>query len=192
LARHFRAEDISLETWVIALISACAILVLPRQFYMALVEAREVDDLPRARWGVVAYVLAMVLLVVPIAWAGSSRWAGASRRISMSLSAAGIGHGHIAAAALIGGISAAAAMVITDATALAAMVSNDLIFPSVLRTGAGAEAGVLGRRMLLVRRASIVGVVALALAGPKWCRRASRWPRSGWWPLRRWRNSRRI
>lgn len=164
LARHFRAEDISLETWVIALISACAILVLPRQFYMALVEAREVDDLPRARWGVVAYVLAMVVLVVPIAWAGIiALGRGVAPDFYVLYLPLASGHGHIAAAALIGGISAAAAMVITDATALAAMVSNDLIFPSVLRTGAGAEAGVLGRRMLLVRRASIVGVIALAL-----------------------------
>lgn len=166
LARHFRAEDISLETWVIALISACAILVLPRQFYMALVEARDVDDLPRARWGVVAYVLAMVLLIVPIAWAGIIALGhGVAPDFYVLYLPLASGHGFIAAAALIGGISAAAAMVITDATALSAMVSNDLIFPSLLRggVGAGAEAGVLGRRMLLVRRASIVGVIALAL-----------------------------
>ncbi|MBN9145192.1 MAG: hybrid sensor histidine kinase/response regulator [Novosphingobium sp. 63-713] len=166
LARHFRAEDISLETGVIALISACAILVLPRQFYMALVEARDVDDLPRARWGVVAYVLAMVLLVVPIAWAGIIALGhGVAPDFYVLYLPLASGHGVIAAAALIGGISAAAAMVITDATALAAMVSNDLIFPSLLRggVGVGAEAGVLGRRMLLVRRASIVGVIALAL-----------------------------
>lgn len=164
LARHFRAEDISLETWVIALISACAILVLPRQFYMALVEAREVDDLPRARWGVVAYVLAMVVLILPIAWAGIIALGhGVAPDFYVLYLPLASGHGFIAAAALIGGISAAAAMVITDATALAAMVSNDLIFPSVLRGVAQAEAGVLGRRMLLVRRASIVGVIALAL-----------------------------
>lgn len=164
LALHFRTADISLETGVIALISACAILVLPRQFYMALVEARDVDDLPRARWGVVAYVLAMVLLIVPIAWAGIIALGhGVAPDFYVLYLPLASGHGFIAAAALIGGISAAAAMVITDATALSAMVSNDLIFPSVLRSGAGAEAGVLGRRMLLVRRASIVGVIALAL-----------------------------
>ena len=51
------------------------------------------------------------------------------------------------------------------ATALATMVSNDLIFPAVLRSGRGEDAaGELGRRMMVVRRVAIVGIIALSLA----------------------------
>jgi Na+/proline symporter/CheY-like chemotaxis protein len=166
LAQRFQPSQLSLETWVIALISACAVLVLPRQFYMALVEAQEPGDLPRARWGVAAYLGVMALLVLPIALAGVIVLGGqvAPDYYVLNLPLVS-GHGMIAAAALVGGISAAAAMVITDATALATMVSNDLIFPTLIRgTGGDLAAGLLGRRMLWVRRASIVGVVALALA----------------------------
>ncbi len=170
LAQRFQPSQLSLETWVIALVSAMAVLVLPRQFYMALVEAQANDDLVRSRWGIVAYMGVMALLVVPIALAGVIMLGG---RVSPDFYVLNLpmasGHGLIAAAALIGGISAAAAMVITDATALATMVSNDLIFPTLIRgpgegTPGDLAAGLLGRRMLVVRRASIVGIIALALA----------------------------
>jgi len=168
LAPRFDPAHLSLETLVISLLSACAVLVLPRQFYMGLVEARSREDLPRARWGVAAYLAVMVLLVVPIALAGVIVLGGQVAPdfyvLDLPLMT---GHRLIAVGALMGGTSAAAAMVITDATALATMVSNDLIFPSLLRGAGGTEApaaGQLGRRMLVVRRASILGVVALALA----------------------------
>ena len=169
LTERFQPSRLSFETWVIALISACAVLVLPRQFYMALVEAHQPSDLPRARWGLAAYLGVMALLVLPIALAGVIVLGGhvAPDFYVLNLPLVS-GHGLIAAAALIGGISAAAAMVITDATALATMVSNDLIFPTLVRgaagDGEGLAEGQLGRQMLLVRRASIVGVIVLALA----------------------------
>ncbi|NBC36876.1 hybrid sensor histidine kinase/response regulator [Novosphingobium sp. FSY-8] len=175
LANRFQPGRIGLETMVISAISALAVLVLPRQFYMGLVEAREPADLPRARWGVAAYLAVMALAVLPIALAGVVVMGDSVRPdfyvLGLPLAT---GHGGIAIAALIGGISAAAAMVVTDATALATMVSNDLLFPTLIRSvmgrggqeGAGSDlaAGALGRRMLLVRRATILGVVALALA----------------------------
>jgi signal transduction histidine kinase/Na+/proline symporter/CheY-like chemotaxis protein len=126
LAERFAPARLSLEFAVIALISMMAIIVLPRQFYMGVVEARGSDDLARARFGLSAYLLAV---------------------------------------ALLGGISAAAAMVIVDSSALATMVSNDLIFPSILRSRKLQEGGGgIGRRMLLVRRLSIAAIIALALA----------------------------
>ncbi len=167
LAERFHPSRLSLETWVIALISACAVIVLPRQFYMALVEAQQPSDLPRARWGLAIYLGVMAVLVLPIALAGvivlGDHVSPDFYVLNLPLVS---GHAMIAAAALIGGISAAAAMVIADATALATMVSNDLIFPTLVRADEATElgAGTLGRQMLLVRRTSIVGVIVLALA----------------------------
>ena len=45
---QFAPARLSLEFWVLCLISALAILALPRQFYMALVEAREIRPICRA------------------------------------------------------------------------------------------------------------------------------------------------
>lgn len=165
LAERFRPEHLSLDTGVIFLISGMAILVLPRQFYMVFAEASDPGDLPRARWGLAAYIAIMALVVLPIAMAGAAAF-GASVPPDLYVLhlPASQGDGIILAAALLGGVSAAAAMVIVDSTALATMVSNDLIFPSVIRASGRLDAGAMGRRMLLVRRSSIVAIISVALA----------------------------
>ncbi|PLK27507.1 PAS-domain containing protein [Novosphingobium sp. TH158] len=165
LGERFAPGRLSLDVAVIFLISTMAIIVLPRQFYMGLAEAQSPDDLPRARLGLAAYLLAMALVVIPIALAGTTEIGSReSADVYVLLLPAESGHGGIVAIALLGGISAAAAMVIVDSSALATMVSNDLIFPTVLRGKRALEGGAIGRRMLLVRRLSIAGIIALALA----------------------------
>ncbi|NML92181.1 PAS-domain containing protein [Novosphingobium olei] len=169
LATRFAPEHLSLEFAVIGLISALAVLVLPRQFFMALAEAQQPSDLPRARFGLAAYVAIMAALIVPIAAAGLVALPNsASPDLFVLELPEAVGTHWITVAALLGGLSSAAAMVIVDATALATMVSNDLIFPAVLRSEGDGEdagrAGALGRRMLLVRRLAILGIVGLSLA----------------------------
>ena len=164
LGRGFSAGRMTADFPVIMLISALAIIVLPRQFYMGLVEAQSPDDLPRARLGLAAYVAIMAALVLPIALAGTivlgSGTPGDSYVLALPLAS---GHGWALAAALAGGVSAASSMAIVDATALATMVSNDLIFPTLM-SGIGREAaGTLGRRMLATRRWSIIGIMVLAM-----------------------------
>lgn len=163
-AARFGPSHLSFEFVVIGMISAMAIVVLPRQFFMGLAEAQQPDDLPRARWGVAAYVIGMAVLVLPIALAGLVALPPTAAPDLFVLAlpdAAGLHW--LTSIALLGGISSASAMVIVDATALATMVSNDLIFPAVLRSETDDAAGALGRRMMVVRRSAIVGIVALAL-----------------------------
>ncbi|MEO0033927.1 MAG: hypothetical protein RIS94_3685, partial [Pseudomonadota bacterium] len=166
LSLRFAPSHLSLEFLVIGLVSAMAILVLPRQFYMALAEAQAPGDLARARWGVAGYVAAMAALTLPIALAGLVALpAEVPPDLFVLRLPQAAGQHWAVIAALLGGISSAAAMVIVDSTALATMVSNDLIFPAVLRSDRGHDAaGELGRRMLLVRRLAIVGIIALSLA----------------------------
>ncbi len=165
LGQRFEPGGITLETLVILLISTLAVLVLPRQFYMGLAEAREPEDLVRARWGLAAYLAVMAAVAIPIGLAGVILFGPlVSPDVYVLDLPAMSGHEQILAAALLGGISAAASMVIVDSTALATMVSNDLIFPTILRGSGELPAGALGRRMLLVRRLSIIGVIVLALA----------------------------
>ncbi|WP_176595059.1 MULTISPECIES: PAS-domain containing protein [Sphingobium] len=166
LSANFQPERLSIEVGIIFLISVMAIIVLPRQFYMGLVEAREPGDLVSARWGLAAYLGAMALMVLPIALAGASLLRGAQPDLYMLQLPEMTGQGIVLALALLGGIAAAASMVVVDSTALATMVSNDLLFPTLLARESGAEtgAGTLGRRMLLVRRFSIVAIIAAALA----------------------------
>lgn len=165
LSQRFQPEHVSLDTAVIMLISATAIIALPRQFYMGLVEARDSRDLVRARFGLAAYLALMALLVVPITLAGLSvlgpEMAGDSYVLRLPAHEAST---LVLALALLGGVSAAASMAIVDSTALATMVSNDLVFPTLLRRTAEQQAGALGAQMLQVRRFSVLGIMLAALA----------------------------
>jgi signal transduction histidine kinase/Na+/proline symporter len=161
---HFRPAALSPDFLAISLISALAVLIVPRQFFMGLAEARDPHDLRRARFGAAGYLAAMAVLIVPIALAGLVALPGDAAPDLFVLrvpDAAGVRWAEIAA--LLGGISSAAAMVIVDTTALAIMVSNDLIFPAVLRSSAAQDRH-LGRRMMGVRRVAIIAVIGAALA----------------------------
>lgn len=165
LGERFAPAQLSLDFAVISLISVMAIVVLPRQFYMGVVEAQGDDDLVRARFGLAAYLLVMALVAIPIALAGATQFGNAQLADSYVLQLPALADQNaILAIALLGGISAAASMVIVDSSALATMVSNDLIFPTILRSRRALEGGEIGRRMLVVRRLSIAGIIALALA----------------------------
>lgn len=164
LADRFNPRRLSPDIAVIALISTMAVIVLPRQFYMGLVQAQAATDLVRARLPLVAYLAAMAALALPIALAGLTvlNRAAPPDLYLLALPPA-TGAGWLLPVALLGGISAAAAMVIVESTALATMVSNDLVFPTVLRRGPAAVSAI-GRRMLAVRAVSIAVIIALALA----------------------------
>lgn len=165
LAERFEPGRLSIDVAVIFLISTMAIIALPRQFYMGLAEAKGPRDLVRARFGLAAYLAAMALLVLPIALAGIVVLGpGVSPDLYVLTLPTETASGFALAAALIGGVSAAASMAIVDTTALATMVSNDLVFPSVLRSRTAAAEGAIGRRMLQMRRVSILGIMLLALA----------------------------
>ena len=152
------------EFFAIMLIAAMAMIALPRQFYMALVEAGGREDLPRARWGFAAYIAAAAVLILPIALAGRVvLGAGVAPDLYVLALPQAAGAPWVLAAAMVGGIAAGLTMVVVDSTALATMVSNDLVFPTIMRAAGGEVPVDLGRRMLWIRRAAIAAIMALAL-----------------------------
>lgn len=162
--QRFEPGHLSLETAVIALISAAAIIVLPRQFHMALVEAHDPSDLPRARFGLIGFLGIMAVLILPISLAGIGMLGSTASPDSFVLEIpAELGNVQVLTLALLGGVSAAASMAIVDATALATMISNHLVFPALLRENVRRPAGVIGARMLMVRRLSILAIMLLSL-----------------------------
>jgi Na+/proline symporter/signal transduction histidine kinase len=141
-----------------------AIICLPRQFHVTVVENIEPKDLRLARWVFPAYLVLAALFVVPIALAGQMLLpAGVtpdSFVISLPLAEA---HPALALLAFIGGASAATGMVIVASVALSTMISNDMLLPWLLRrqnTERPYEA--FRHWMLSARRISIVAILLLA------------------------------
>jgi len=143
-------------------LSAVAIIMLPRQFHVMVVENRTVGELKLARLFFPLYLIAINLFVLPIAIGGVLLFNGTGDGdlyiLSVPLRA---GMSTVTLIAFIGGFSAATAMVIVESVALAVMISNDIVMPVLLRRnliGAGED---LGRLVLSVRRGAIFAVLLL-------------------------------
>jgi Na+/proline symporter/CheY-like chemotaxis protein/two-component sensor histidine kinase len=157
------------SSWlVLTLLSAAAILVLPRQFHVTVVENRAEVELRRARWLFPLYLVGINLLVMPLAIAGMLHLGPNvqpdSYLLALPLAA---GHDLLAFLTFTGGLSAATAMVIVASVALAVMISNDLVMPLLfwrfgnrLRTAEGDWTAVI----LNIRRVSIFIMLFAAFA----------------------------
>ncbi|MEM1411786.1 MAG: PAS domain-containing hybrid sensor histidine kinase/response regulator [Pseudomonadota bacterium] len=142
-----------------------AVLCLPRQFHVAIVEYRGVGELKVARWLFPAYLLLFTLFVVPIAIAGLERFGAETVNPDAFVLALPLaeGHGVLALLAFVGGFSAATGMVIVSTVALAIMVSNHLVMPLLIRRGPEQRlAEDLPRTLVWVRRGSILAITLAA------------------------------
>ncbi|CAI8940716.1 two-component system, sensor histidine kinase [Pseudomonas sp. IT-P74] len=145
-------------------VAMMAIICLPRQFHVTVVENIDPQDLRLAKWVFPAYLALAALFVVPIALAGQMMLPSSvlpdSFVISLPLAQA---HPALALLAFIGGASAATGMVIVASVALSTMVSNDMLLPWLLRrNNAERPFEVFRQWMLSVRRVSIVVILLLA------------------------------
>ncbi len=161
--------DISFSADFVArtLISALAILCLPRQFHVMVVEAREGTDTRIARWMFPAYLALFMLMVVPISLAGARVFAVADNinpDVYVQLLPIAMDAPWVAVAAFIGGISAATGMVIVATVSLAIMITNEVVAPIVLRISARSPAAVLklGDSLRRIRQFSIAGILFCA------------------------------
>lgn len=121
------------------LLSFLAVICLPRQFHVAVVECSDVGDIRRARWFFGAYLVIISAMVVPIASAGIALFGKGSAVVDDAVVLAlplSQGNTVLALVAYVGGFSAATGMVIVASIALATMVSNDLVMPVLLRRAA--------------------------------------------------------
>lgn len=134
------SEDIGIfRSWAslfsVAFISMLAIIFLPRQFQVAVVENVDESHLNKAIWLFPLYLLLFNIFVLPIAFGGLLHFQGQPINpdtfvLTVPLSE----HQHaLAILAFIGGFSAATGMVIVESIALSTMVCNDLVMPALLR-----------------------------------------------------------
>ena len=145
-----------------------AILCLPRQFHVGIVEFRDTTDLRVARWVFPVYLIIFAALVIPIALAGLTQFSGQQVNpdtyvLSLPLA---FDRPVLTLLAFLGGFSAATGMVIVSTVALAIMISNDIVMPLLLRTGMTRSRGQrdLSQTLLRVRRISILLLALAAVA----------------------------
>src|SRR3954462_15530429 len=148
------------------LLSLFAIVLLPRQFHVTVVENNSEAEIRRASWLFPLYLVLINLFVIPIALAGLLTFAPGQVDSDMFVLALPLAaHSDLfTIAAFVGGLSAATAMLMVESVALAIMVSNDIVMPLVLQRR---EALITGRDdvgglLLIVRRMAIFAILFLA------------------------------
>jgi Na+/proline symporter/signal transduction histidine kinase len=148
------------------LLSFVAIVLLPRQFHVTVVENNSESEIRRAAWLFPLYLVLINLFVLPIAMAGLMTFpAGGVDSDMFVLSLPLVARSDVfTLLAFIGGLSAATAMVIVESVALAIMVSNDLVVPWALKRREALVTGTgdVGKLLLKTRRGAIFVILLLA------------------------------
>ncbi len=150
------------------LLSAIAIVCLPRQFHLLVVEYHERRDLRYTRWMLPLYLGIFAVLVVPLAQAGAQLFGGLSIEPDsyvLTLSS-WAGSEWTLALTFIGALSAATGMVVVASVALSIMISNELIVPLWLYISSrrSVHSADLGTSLRLIRRVSIVLILMMGWA----------------------------
>jgi Na+/proline symporter len=150
--------------WLVIL-SMLAILFLPRQFQVAVIENVDEKHINKAVWLFPAYMLAMNLFVLPIAFGGLLHFEGMKIDADTFVLTLPMSRQHefLALLVFIGGLSAATGMVIVETIALATMVCNDLVMPLLLKIKRIEQMAHEGMATLLldIRRTAIVAILML-------------------------------
>ncbi|MGB7502413.1 MAG: sensor histidine kinase [Azonexus sp.] len=166
LARLLQLDSSRAGTWTaLILLSALAIIFLPRQFQIIVVENVDESHLRRAVWLFPLYLVLINIFVLPLALGGLLHFQGQDFNPDTFVLTLPLSRGAevLALLVFIGGLSAATGMVIVETIALSTMVCNDLVMPWLLRSqwlGVGERKDLSGI-LLGIRRAAIVVILLL-------------------------------
>ncbi|GAB3866721.1 ATP-binding protein [Hymenobacter segetis] len=158
------------EWFTLLVLSMSAVLLLPRQFQVAVVENVDENHLRKAMWLFPLYLIIINLFVLPVAFSGMLRLGHSgidadTYVLALPLAA---GHSWLALLTYLGGLSAASSMIIVETIALSVMMSNHLLMPLLVRVPLAQPGGqtrwfaYLGRVALESRRLAVVLVLLLA------------------------------
>ena len=153
-------------TWTsLIILSGLAIIFLPRQFQIIVVENVDESHLKRAVWLFPLYLLLINIFVLPLALGGLLHFDGQGVNPDPFVLPLPLARGaeSLALLAFIGGLSAATGMVIVETIALSTMVCNDLVMPILLRSTGNFvdKRNDLSGLLIGIRRAAIALILLL-------------------------------
>lgn len=154
-------EGASYVTWASYLLLAMsAILFLPHQFHLAVVENSDEKHILTASWLFPLYLLLINAVVVPIAAAGLAGGLPSTTADTFVLGLP-LRHGSTALTLLVflGGFSAAMSMVMVSAMTNAVMLTNHILLPVIEKIPA---LSLLKRRLLQCRWASVAFLILVS------------------------------
>lgn len=160
LMRIGPGSNVSFLEWTsLTFLSMMAIMFLPRQFHVAVVENYSADHIKKAMWLFPLYLFLINIFVLPIAYGGLLLGDIPSTADYFVLSIPmHYGHQLLTVIAFIGGFSAATAMIIVESIALSTMVMNSFVVPTLWDLSAFRNFHAV---ILNIKRLVIIGCVLL-------------------------------
>lgn len=157
----------SYTTWTgLIILSMLAIIFLPRQFHMGVVENVREVHIKKAIWVLPLYLLLITFFVLPIAFGGKLMMGNTNVNADTYVLALPMQHGAkwLSLITFIGGFSAATSMIIVETIAISTMMSNNIATPLLLASQKFRTKGdgQLTNPILNIRRFSIILIIALA------------------------------
>ncbi len=160
-----RPDNSVLAYLIQAMLGGFAMLCLPRQFHVTVVEHSTSRDLPTARRWYPLYLILLGLFLLPLTLAGEAMLRGTAAPDTYVLNLPmALGQPTFAVLAFIGGLAAATSMVIVASVALSTMVSHTIFVPLLLKWSGPREPWLFNRALLWLRRALIAMVLIFAFA----------------------------
>lgn len=157
----------SFSEWAgLSILSAIAIMLLPRQFQVAVIENNNETHFKSALWKFPLYLFLINLFVIPVALGGHIFLGGFNAPDYYLLEIPLIAHKkYISLLVFLGGFSAATAMIVIETVALSNMLSNNFLIPLILKLGNRYHTinDQIAQNTLLLRRMSVFIVLALTL-----------------------------
>ena len=142
-----------------AVVSMAAILFLPRQFHVAVVENSDENHIRTAMWLFPLYLFLITIFVLPVAGAGLLYGYPASEADTFVLRLP-LDHGRelLGMLVFLGGFSAGMSMIVVSAMTMSTMLTNHLVLPLV---DALPALGFLRRRLLPCRWGAVAAFIGL-------------------------------
>ncbi len=155
-------ENNSYAHWLsMTVISMMAVMFLPRQFHIMVIENCREEHIRSAMWRFPAYMFVLNLFVIPIALGGLLLGNGDTYNADFFVLTLPLQYGQpwLAMLVFIGGFSASAGMVMVSSVALSTMILNHLVIPVILKFHSKAQS--LSLLLINLKRIGIIVVILL-------------------------------
>jgi len=163
---HWQYDSIFSFTFIMqTLMAAAAVICLPRQFHVTVVDNQNSRQLLMARWVFPIYLMIFACLIPPIAISGQYFFGNTVNADTYVIQFALLSDSHFLQILIfLGGLSATTAMIIVATFALSIMLSNDVIMPLMLARASSLQRKqpLYQKKILRIRRIAIAVILMLS------------------------------
>lgn len=154
---------LTFDFWAQTLMAAAAVICLPRQFHITVIDNLHLKHVHTARWFFPLYLAAIALTIPLIAAAGKAIFAGQAVEADNYVMGIALHSESVMLQIIVflGGLSAATAMIIVATLTLSTMITNDVVLPKLMDRETYSSVNRV-KRIKTIRRGIIFIILALA------------------------------